>query len=262
MMAYSQIQRTPYEAIYYNAGLVNLEQEVLYPEVGACRWCTSPVFSQYMYCKKCEVHRKILKAEYMPETIAVLTYAGYTDQSRQDFYQYKEPISYNGPGFQRINQMLWDSMMLHAGCFSQQVSGCRVDALAWVPSGQGREPHPLEALVRPLAGQRPLVQLRRLAPREEPRDKGIDPTRYSVDTSVQGAHILLVEDCWVSGTNSLSVAAALKRTGAKHVSILCLSRYFKPSGYLAHRKFLELTNHQGFDPNFCPVTRTFHPLTL
>ena len=100
-------------------------------------------------------------------------------------------------------------------------------AVAVVPSGQGRlGVHPLVGMVRSCVDL-PLVRLV-IAP-EAIHARGVNPGWVSVGDPVAGADVLVVDDTWVSGGSAQSVAAALKRAGARRVAVVVLGRFVSPA---------------------------------
>jgi hypothetical protein len=100
-------------------------------------------------------------------------------------------------------------------------------AVAVVPSGQGRlGVHPLVSMVRSCVDL-PLVRLV-IAP-EAIHARGVNPRWVSVGDPVAGADVLVVDDTWVSGGSAQSVAAALKRAGARRVAVVVLGRFVSPA---------------------------------
>jgi orotate phosphoribosyltransferase len=96
-----------------------------------------------------------------------------------------------------------------------------------VPSGQGRlGAHPLVGMVRSCVDL-PLVRLV-IAPKAI-HARGVNPGWVSVGDPVAGADVLVVDDTWVSGGSAQSVAAALKRAGARRVAVVVLGRFVSPA---------------------------------
>jgi hypothetical protein len=86
----------------------------------------------------------------------------------------------------------------------------------------------------------------------------LDPAHFSVDSSgpVQDAHVLVVEDSWVTGGHSQFVAVALKHAGAAAVTVLPVCRLLKPAwapniAYSPHRR--------PWSTDTCPVTGSACP---
>jgi len=118
-------------------------------------------------------------------------------------------------------------------------------AAAVVPSGQGRPGrHPLASLV--LAGTGlPLVGVA-VRPAQV-HVRGVNPAWARVDAPVAGADLLVVDDTWVSGGSAQSVAAALKRSGARRVAIVVLGRQVNPADPRS-AKFLAGLSPSGVPP--------------
>ncbi len=118
-------------------------------------------------------------------------------------------------------------------------------AAAVVPSGQGRPGrHPLASLVLASAGL-PLVGVA-VRPAQV-HARGVNPAWARVDAPVAGADLLVVDDTWVSGGSAQSVAAALKRSGARRVAIVVLGRQVNPADPRS-AKFLAGLSPSGVPP--------------
>jgi hypothetical protein len=100
-------------------------------------------------------------------------------------------------------------------------------AAAVVPSGRGRQgAHPLAGIVRSCTGL-PLVPLA-VRPGEV-HARGVNAGWVRVEGPVSGTDMLVVDDTWVSGGSAQSLAAALKRSGARRVAIVVLGRHVNPA---------------------------------
>jgi hypothetical protein len=118
-------------------------------------------------------------------------------------------------------------------------------AAAVVPSGQGRQgAHPLADIVQSCTGL-PVVRLS-VRPAEV-HARGVNARWVRVASPVAGADVLVVDDTWVSGGSAQSVAAALKRSGARRVAIVVLGRHVNPADPRAG-KFLAALPPAGIRP--------------
>lgn len=250
-----------YKNLMANAGLYtsqNGSQPLFSTKAKLCPMCLGPMLPQYVYCYHCSQARDGLHKALLPDTISFLAYAGATDQSRFDFHQYKnctQPGTPN-PGFLRIQALVSDFIAHHAKCMTNYVRA-PVQELAFVPSGKV-DRYGTTSPISQLIGQDNHDNIiQRNKPRTETRDKGIDPSRYTVTKEVSDRHVLLFEDTWVTGTNSLSSAAALKHAGAEHVSLVVFGRYLAPAKYDIHRQWLLENQLRSYDVAFCPVTKSY-----
>lgn len=252
---------TDYKHIMHNAGLTaNLHNNsTLFTAdpINLCPMCLGPKSVDYFYCTSCY---GIVKGPYqnlLPDSISFLVYAGATKQSRADFYNYKStPTGVPNPGFLRIQSVVKDFTNYHHGCMSNN-AGMAVDVIGFVPSGK-TERYNVPSFIPPLLGFSEAANiLQRNVPRTNKRDNGIDPTRYTVLAPVRDLHVLLFEDTWVSGTNSISSAVALKNAGARYVSLVVLGRYLDPAHYHFHKIWLDNNQIMPFDPIYCPVSRSY-----
>lgn len=146
--------------------------------------------------------------------------------------------------------------LMHRGCLDAGPLG-QVGALAVVPSLGGRpSPHPLEALAAYLLPGAPTIPLS-----ADPGDHGdrdrrrvFRPGFFAVRDPkvVNGRHVVLVDDTWVTGSHLQSAAAALRQAGAAHVTGLVLARRLRPDwGMNADFVGEQLT--RPYDVTVCPV---------
>jgi phosphoribosylpyrophosphate synthetase len=56
--------------------------------------------------------------------------------------------------------------------------------------------------------------------------------------AVKGSRVVLVDDTYVSGARSQSAAAALRRAGARAVTVVPLGRVIRPERFAAHAAFM------------------------
>jgi hypothetical protein len=93
-----------------------------------------------------------------------------------------------------------------------------------VPSCRGRPgEHPLLGLVSGCFAL-PLVMLGAKAG-GDPWARSLDPDRFAAARPLRGAHVLLLDDTWVSGGTAQSAAVALKRAGSRRVTTVVLGRH-------------------------------------
>jgi hypothetical protein len=164
----------------------------------------------------------------LPDAHGFMTYASRAEPIQQSGWvmrQYKDPIPI--PSAERTVRLLTAlAVRGHRHCPSQLV-GVPLTAWAYVPSLPVRHGtvHPLAAILRSLArpGSVEIV----LDGVDNPADpRALDPANFTVRSGVpDGAHVLLIEDTWVSGGHAQSAALALRLAGAAHVSLLALARW-------------------------------------
>lgn len=248
-----------YKGIMVNAGLAapKASSHLLFSSVaGLCSMCLGPIHAGFSYCYNCNQARQGQYSDLLPESISFLTYAGATEQSRADFHQYKLWNNGPNPGFLRIQSLAADFVAQHAKCMANYV-GFPVDSLAFVPSGKAERYGTVSPISKILGYQQQGNIIKRKHPRTVERDQGIDPSRYIVTQHVMGQHVLLFEDTWVTGTNPLSTAVALKQAGASYVSLVVFGRYINPGKYPVHHQWLSENHLVPFNTTFCPVTCSF-----
>ena len=71
--------------------------------------------------------------------------------------------------------------------------------------------------------------------------------------SVRGAHVLVIDDTWTSGSHAQSAALTLRGAGAARITVLAVSRWldrsFGPTG-----PFVQSRLGTDYDPDRCLVT--------
>ena len=127
-----------YKGIMVNAGLAipkNGRQSLFSTAAGLCSMCLGPISHGFSYCYNCNQVLQGQYSELLPESISFLTYAGATEQSRVDFYQYKKWTNAPNPGFLRIQSLVSDVIGNHAKCMANH-AGIPVHSLDFVQSGK------------------------------------------------------------------------------------------------------------------------------
>lgn len=250
-----------YKRIMTNAGLAEpkaSDPSLFSTRVILCPMCLGPIHPHYEYCYHC---RRAIQGSYshlLPDNISFLTYAGATDQSRLDFYNYKAITNQQipNPGLLRLQALVKDFVDRHAKCMAN-LAHLPVDLVAVVPSGKTVRFTENSAINKLLGLTNTHIIQRKTARKDGSRDDGIDPSRYNIVQNLTGQHVLLFEDTWVTGANPLSSAVALKQAGAQYVSLIVLGRYIAPANYPIHAQWLSENRIVPYDVNFCPVTRSY-----
>ncbi len=213
----------------------------------ACATCAVPV-DGYDYCVQCQSHRR---SEWpIADRAGFLVYA---DEPSSQTYRlmrgYKEPRTREG--FEPIvAALLAVGLRGHFKC-AVKLSGLADFGWAIVPSTKGR---PVFAnLVRSLtidpASEVPVTFT------GPPPDRGLRPQSWSVRAGTNlPSHVVVIDDAWVSGSSSQSLASALKQAGATQVSILTVARVLSPN-WAPNRPFLRtVLPTLPYDWTICPWT--------
>ncbi len=147
---------------------------------------------------------------------------------------------------------------IHRGCIAGS-SDSSWDTVTFVPSK--RYPgarHPIVELARKIKGaeipdRRALLEL---GPGIEYDDRSVRADRFNVPDKyrerVQGRHVLLLDDTWVTGAKIQSAAVTLRDAGASRVTALCVARWCKVS-WSDHKALLD-SRTDPYDPFVCPVS--------
>lgn len=226
---------------------------------GICAVCTGPLAGSGALCSTCATHHHQAKAlgVMTADKVVFVAYSVADSQSDWDMHRYKAASpGPSNPSWMRTAGLAAHFGLMHRGCLDAGPPG-QVDALAVVPSLGGRpSPHPLEALAAYLLPGVPAVLLS-----ADPGDRGdrdrrrvFWPDFFAVRDreAVNGRHVVLVDDTWVTGSHLQSAAAALRQAGAARVTGLVLARRLRPewgtnAGFIAE----QLT--RPYDITVCPV---------
>ena len=174
-------------------------------------------------------------------------------------YDYKNPIKQSAQQAQTmLTFALFESMSRHLNCF-RGLSHGRL-TVATVPSSSGRAGvHPVHEMLR-MFRDVPVVEIAYTGPArlERAERRILDPDRFEVDPlQAEGAHVLLIDDTWVSGAHMQSAAAALHGAGAVWVSAVPIGRMLKKAGKDT-APFLRSVSERTFDPYVCPISGQPH----
>ncbi|WP_253813535.1 phosphoribosyltransferase [Nocardia amikacinitolerans] len=159
---------------------------------------------------------------------------------------------------QNLRLVVKAAVALHRSCFAQH-AGSHWDAITFVSSIQrtGRT-HPLAELVDDILQAHPNTALFFLQPGPNvDAGRQLVSDRFVVDEVdhdfVVDRHVLILDDTWVSGASAQGAAIAVKRAGAREVTVLCIARWLRWD-WPPHKPFLESLT-VPYDPLACPVHR-------
>ncbi len=233
------------------AAQTHLRSAALQPDLPVCKSCRgavglligfSEVNERYELCAPCWGYRHGQRVEQhgLADGIFPLLYAvSGRDQTSRDMWNYKDP-RLGGPNdniaFAGLASVLYVTLRDHWPCL-QSNTGTSPECVTVIPSTQKPgQPSPLLELVTRVLRRLPLpTQVQELLSYRGPsttaggKQRGVvDPELFSAERIDPGEDILLVEDTWVSGSHAQSGATALKRAGARSVTVLVLARWLDP----------------------------------
>lgn len=226
---------------------------------GYCAVCTAPV-AGFDDCYRCG-HPPAPRSE-LCDRVVPIAYGGHSQQSRTLLREYKAAFRIT-PGFEpfrnREEQILFALLVvgaiLHRPCLDHQVRPMSV--VTAVPSTRLGGQAPLVGLVDIVAQLMGLPRLT-VGYSGPVGDAARDylPDNYQPESSgaLRGAHVLVIDDTWVSGARAESTATALKRGGAQRVTALTAGRWLKRGSPPSDYYFDHAEALPPFNPRTCPVT--------
>ncbi len=218
----------------------------------ACEVCALPL-DGFSLCPQCLSHRRADLR--LADRTGFLVYA---DEPISQTYRvmrgYKEPRT--RATFEPIVQaLLAVGLRGHFAC-ANKLAGTTDSGWAVVPSTKGRTV--FVDLVRSLSNSPASeVGVRLVGPRP---DRTLNPSSWAIPPgSTVPAHVVVIEDAWVSGASSQSLAVTLKQAGVSQVSILSVARVLSPK-WDPNKPFLrDVLPALPYDWKICPWTRTTCP---
>ncbi|MBV9512895.1 MAG: amidophosphoribosyltransferase [Mycobacteriaceae bacterium] len=204
---------------------------------------------------RCLICERVFRTWGLDEIVVPLTYGIQGQRSAAVLQGYKnDPAGDVRAGYARmVDRLLYLGLTLHERCVEVR-AGQPVDLRLTIPSLKNRPGvHPLftTALKLNAVGESPL-----LTPNfADTADRDISGRNFALTPPVEltGRHVLLLDDTWTSGANARSAALAVRRAGARRVSVLVIGRWLVPR-YGRNSQFIRDWLRDPYDPHVCPVT--------
>lgn len=195
-----------------------------------CVVCRGPVGPGFARCYQCGRHVLLGRdrggRDLLADAVVPISYAVKGTALAADLWRYKTWVAPSAAARTSVLALLLAFLHDHGGCVWRHAGMPAPSRLAVVPTGCGRPgPHPLLELVSPYLR----LPLTRMVIRPGRQGRELDVNRFRPDRTAAGAHVLLIEDSWVSGASAQSAAAALKLAGASRVAIVVLGRHIDPA---------------------------------
>lgn len=218
-----------------------------------CSVCGTPVQPEYSHCYVCNQHRSTAG---IADLVVPLTYSIEGQQSYQVFRGYKDhpTAAVRAKHTWIIERLLFLGFVHHKRCIDRRV-GAKVDRYLGIPSLSGRNgPHPFMQRTNELGLTHESPRL--IAAPGATSARILSADQFALvpqDLDLSGRHVLIFDDTWTQGSRTQSAALQLRRHGAKHVSVMVMSRYLRPS-YGNNAEFIRTRLGRDYDPTICPVT--------
>lgn len=220
---------------------------VIKGEWRACATCALPV-DGWEHCVQCQHHRR--QGLPIADRAGFLVYADApSSQAYLMMRGYKEPRT-RANFEETVRALLAVGLRGHFEC-AARLSGLGRSGWAVVPSTRHRPV--LADLVRGLTTD-PRSEVPASYTETRP-DRELRPEAWSIqaDSSLP-EHVVVIDDAWVTGSSTQSLAVTLKRAGIKQVSILAVARVLSPS-WEPNRLFLKtVLATLPYDWRICPWT--------
>lgn len=221
--------------------------------------------AQWELCGRCRWTSRELGGQVCDRTVFLTsTWDVAGSQSAATMYGYKRLVGASAKSREDLAKIVRYSTHIHDGCLQEFVQGRRWDFVSYVPSTSRERPgdHPLAELSRKVVQvtREPVINSIALSAGPVRAGRKAARARFAVNPDsahlLDGAHVLLVDDTWVSGTSIQSAAAALKGAGAASVTGLLVSRLLKPDYDQLH---VQLVRQQQLDAPYDPFRCITHP---
>ncbi|MGB6182528.1 MAG: amidophosphoribosyltransferase [Rhodococcus sp. (in: high G+C Gram-positive bacteria)] len=192
----------------------------------------------------------------MADLVVSLAYGIQGHQSGKMLRQYKDDPSGDAMAQHRavMQRMLFLGLIHHEACVGKGV-GLPVNLRVCVPSLSGRVgPHPFEVICDNMNATGDNVRLRVAPGASAAREVRGDLFEVFPEGAARGQHMLVLDDTWTTGSRAQSAAIALRRGGAKAVTVMTIGRWITP-GFAEHiRTFVNSKLTTDYEPLRCPVT--------
>lgn len=227
---------------------------------GTCPVCRT-LTTAGAVCNPCARHQATIA---VPDALGFMIYAGAVapiEQTKSMMYGYKRPLTIRpAAAYNTVALLAYLAVRGHLQCPARLVNR-PLTHWSTVPSLSGRPPpHPLRELVASANDVRAELPLDSIMP------PGSDP-RETRDNYFRGrwplqgdAHVLLIDDTWVTGSRVRSATLALRRAGASAISALSLARWLSVDWDPQVVPWAKSAfTAKDFNPDICPWTAAACP---
>lgn len=224
-----------------------------------CSVCAGPATGTLCRsCRSCRAARRQFGTR-LADRVLTLAYvqarAHPRHQSEHTMWTYKQrpPVT---KSVKDLSLMVLAATVLHGGCIAR-AAGRPWSALTYVPSTHHPiDRHPLAELARQVYPSRPDQRfLLDHGPSARDKTRTVLPDRFTVTDRyrplVEGAHVLILDDTWVSGSHAQSAAITVRAAGADQITVLCIGRWC-PTDRPECRTLLA-GPPVSYDPTACPL---------
>lgn len=160
----------------------------------------------------------------------------------------------------RLRALVYSFGAQHGQC-PQRWLGTPVTAKTVVPSLRGNHGTGLASIADGFLPHWPRIPVAATAVfSDDASRRALDPAHFAVNPRdvAPGAHVLVLEDTWVTGGHSQALAVALKQAGAAIVTIVPICKLLN-SAWPPNRTYGTSTHRRPWSPDTCPVTGSTCP---
>jgi hypothetical protein len=216
-----------------------------------CRICATPV-GGFGCCWRCRQDQRMAG---LADVVAPLTYAIGNTQSAALLRHYKnDPVRKVRERHSLIiNWLVFLGITLHERCIAA-AAGRPVSLRLVIPSLTSRPGvHPFLEIARTMNAVGDSAALVPAPNAMCDRVTGADKFLLQPDLTLEGQHVMVLDDTWTTGSNAQSAALTLRRAGASAVSVMVVGRWLSPD-FGRTADFIRTRLQRDYDPNVCPVT--------
>lgn len=214
----------------------------------ACQVCALPIDPAYTLCVQCQNHRRSRLP--LADRVGFLVYAdeplSQTYRTMRGYKEHRTRATFEST----VQALLAVGLRGHFTC-ANKLAEAEESGWAVVPSTRGRTA--LVDLVRSLTTS-PAAEIWVSMLGAKP-DRTLNPASWVIaERAPMAEHVVIIDDAWVTGSSSQSLAATLKQAGTSQVSVLSVARVLSPRWSPNTRFLQDILPSLRYDWTICPWT--------